>query len=208
MKFEAIIFDLDGTLWDSRDAVLETWNEVFNKYKDAERVITIDDLKSVMGLQIPDIGKKFFPELDKKYREEILNVCCKVECDVIKKRGGKLYPNLSETLEKLSQKYRLFIVSNCQEGYIESFLEYHKLGKFFEGFKFVEDPKLSKGDNIKILMKKHGITKAVYVGDTQGDLDASKIAGIPFVYAEYGFGNVKSYDYKIDKFECLTNLFL
>ena len=208
MNFEAIIFDLDGTIWDSTEVVLDTWNYVLKQYKDVKKVITLEDLKGIMGLQLPEIGERFFPELDEDYRMEILKTCCSMECGTIRKKGGKLYPNLAETLDKLSKKYRLFIVSNCQEGYIESCLEYHKLGKYIEGFKFVEDPKLLKGDNIKILMNKYNIKSAAYVGDTQGDCNAAKLAGIPFIYAEYGFGSVNHYDYKIESFSDLTKLFL
>lgn len=53
---------------------------------------------------------------------------------------------------------------------------------------------LEKGSNIKSLMKKHGIRKAVYVGDTAGDENASKEAGIPFIWARYGFGTATNPD--------------
>ena len=38
-------------------------------------------------------------------------------------------------------------------------------------------------------MERNRITSAAYVGDTQGDLEAARLAGIPFVWAAYGFGN-------------------
>ena len=53
---------------------------------------------------------------------------------------------------------------------------------------------LEKGSNIKSLMKKHGIRKAVYVGDTAGDENASKEAGIPFIWVRYGFGTATNPD--------------
>ncbi|MDE7279616.1 MAG: HAD hydrolase-like protein, partial [Oscillospiraceae bacterium] len=83
-----------------------------------------------------------------------------------------------------------FIVSNCQSGYIETFLEYHKLGKYFADFECPGGTGFAKAENIRIVMERNGLEKAVYVGDTQGDLDASDSAGIPFIHAAYGFGNV------------------
>ena len=43
-------------------------------------------------------------------------------------------------------------------------------------------------------MKNHNITDAVYVGDTQGDLDAAELAGMPFIYCAFGFGQVMADD--------------
>ncbi len=46
-------------------------------------------------------------------------------------------------------------------------------------------------------MKRNNLKKSIYVGDTKGDFEASKFAGIPFIYASYGFGQVPSYDDKV-----------
>ena len=40
-------------------------------------------------------------------------------------------------------------------------------------------------------MERNGITEAVYVGDTQGDADACRMAGIPMIFPAYGFGEVE-----------------
>ncbi|MNC77179.1 Phosphoglycolate phosphatase [compost metagenome] len=45
----------------------------------------------------------------------------------------------------------------------------------------------------------------VYLGDTEGDYAAAQKAGIPFIYARYGFGDVKGYDKAIDSFAELLN---
>ena len=56
-------------------------------------------------------------------------------------------------------------------------------------------------------MERNGFKDVVYVGDTQGDLEACEVAGIPFVYCAYGFGQPERYDYKIEKFSELLELF-
>lgn len=66
---------------------------------------------------------------------------------------------------------------------------------------------LTKGENIKLIMERNNLSKPVYIGDTEGDLKASRYAGIPFVFAKYGFGNVTEYDYVIEKFDNLLELF-
>lgn len=206
MKIDGIIFDLDGTLWDSTDVVLKAWNHVLKDKKEVHNIITKEKLEGIMGLQLPEIAEKFFPDLEEKVRIETMEQCCSVECDFIREEGGNLYPHMEKILNILSKKYPLFIVSNCQCGYIESFLDYHELQDYFQDTKCSGNARLHKGENIKLLMKKNNIKNAIYVGDTNGDLDAAKIAKIPFVYASYGFGKVQEYDYIINNIKDLLKI--
>ena len=100
----------------------------------------------------------------------------KVEIEHVAKVGGILFEGLEETLEYLSGKYKLYIVSNCQKGYIEAFLEFHKLGKYFVDRENAENTGLSKGKNIRLVMARNGLENTVYVGDTIGDQNAAKEA--------------------------------
>ena len=206
MTIDSIIFDLDGTLWDSTDAVLKAWASVIEDAKDVKQEITREDLQGIMGLQIKEIGDKFFPYLDENRRLEILEICCTEERELLRKEGGVLFPKLESILSTLSEKYELFIVSNCQCGYIESFLEYHKLSCYFKDIECAGNTGLSKGENIKRVIERNKLKQSIYVGDTQGDCDGAKLAGIPFVYAAYGFGKVESYDKKIGSIEELLKL--
>lgn len=205
---DSIIFDLDGTLWDSRKTVSKSWSRVLQEVKYGQGEVTEDDLKKTMGLQIKDIAARLFDYLDEAKQMELILKCCDREQVDLKREGGVLYPELEEVLQKLSSRYRLFIVSNCQEGYIESFYSYHGLERYFLDFENPGRTGLTKGENIKLLMERNNISAAVYVGDTQGDCDAAKFAGVPFVFANYGFGNPDSYDYLIDKPFDLVDLFL
>jgi phosphoglycolate phosphatase len=204
MKLDAIIFDLDGTLWDSTNTILDSWNKTIGKHDEIDKQLDINDIKGMMGLSISDIAKKIFPYLDEKRGLDILNKCCKNDSLFLNKHGAILYEKLEYVLSVLIKDYRLFIVSNCQDGYIESFLNYHNLNKYFEDYEYIGRTGLKKGENIKLVINRNNLKSAIYVGDTQGDKDASKVAGIPFVYASYGFGSVDGYDYKID---CLEDIF-
>lgn len=205
---DGIIFDLDGTLWDSSQEVLRAWHEVASKNMDITKDITEEDLKGVMGLQIIEIGQRLFPYLSSKRQEEILMECCETECKYLKVNGGKLYDDLEETLRLLAEKYKLFIVSNCACGYIEAFLEAHKLEQYFSDFENPGRTRLSKGENIKLIIERNNLRNPVYVGDTEGDQKASRFAGVPFIYASYGFGYVDKYDYGIDKFKELIDMYI
>lgn len=61
-----------------------------------------------------------------------------------------------------------------------------------------------------MIIERNQLDKAIYVGDTQGDLDGAMHANIPFVYATYGFGNLIEQKYAISKFtdmiECASTL--
>ncbi|GAB3063199.1 HAD family hydrolase [Virgibacillus ainsalahensis] len=204
---DSMIFDLDGTLWDSTDTVLLAWNSLMKDYKQIKRDITKEDLQSVMGLQFTEIGKKLFPDLNGQERNRFLEESCLVENTFLGEQGGILFDQVEDVLRILSQKYKLFIVSNCQDGYIEAFYKFHQLEKYFTDYENPGRTGLSKGENIKLIMERNHLTKPVYVGDTEGDRKAAQYAGIPFVYATYGFGQVNEYDYAIETFDELVKLF-
>lgn len=191
-KFDSIIFDLDGTLWDSTRNVAVAWQTTTKHFGDAIRQeITPKTIESICGLTYDNIFETLFPYLDTEQRLEFQKMCAKLELEVLEKNGGDLYPNLEEALQHLSEKYRLFIVSNCQSGYIEIFLETSGLGKYFEGHQCYGTRNQPKWQNIQDIVKAHHLQAPVYVGDTIGDYNSSHKAGIPFIFAAYGFGEVK-----------------
>ena len=104
------------------------------------------------------------------------------------------YDGVKETLEELAKRYRLFIVSNAQCGYPELCMEKLGIGHLIEGHLCFGDTGTEKGQTILELMRRHHIDDAVYIGDTQGDYEATVVAGIPFIWAAYGFGNPSAAD--------------
>jgi phosphoglycolate phosphatase len=159
-----------------------------------------------MGLTINEIGKKLFPDLDEDFQMKLMKECCDTEQVYLGEHGGILFPKLEETLKKLSKRYKLFIVSNCQDGYIQCFFKAHKLDKYFIDFECSGVTGLSKGENNKLIIERNNLKSPIYVGDTNKDAESAKVAEIPFVYARYGFGNVEEYDYVIDSFEEILTL--
>ena len=97
---------------------------------------------------------------------------------------------IRETLQKLKEKYNLYIVSNCQSGYIEAFLTFYGFGKYIDDIECYGNNNLIKGDNIRLVADRNHLDKAVYVGDIQGDYDSSVEAGVKFIHAAYGFGSI------------------
>lgn len=206
MKFDGIIFDLDGTLWDSTTEVAKTWSYVISKYNLNRKEITVEDLKPCMGKLLNEIAEILLPNLDEEMQMKIMNECYKYENEYLAKYGATLYDNLEETLKVLVKDYKLFIVSNCQDGYIESFFKSHGLNKYFIDYECPGRTGLPKAENIKLIVERNNLKNPVYVGDTQGDANSAKLANVPFIYAEYGFGEVKDFQDKIESFENILKI--
>ena len=99
-----------------------------------------------------------------------------------------------KTIATLSKGHRLFIVSNCQSGYIELFLRKTGLEKYITDIECFGNTKKTKGENIRLVIDRNIPGSTCYVGDTAGDQTAAAYAGIPFIFASYGFGQVNEED--------------
>lgn len=200
-RVEAIIFDLDGTMWNAVDAICLTWNQVVANHPECRKEpISVEEMGECLGLPMTKIAQRLFPETDAQQQQLLLDECCRIENEYLRKYGATLYPKLKETLLTLKKDYKLFVVSNCQKGYIESFIEAHRLSDCFDDIECWGNNMLSKGENNKLIMKRNNVTRAVYVGDTTGDEESARVAGIPFIFAEYGFGEAVRPDYTIKEF--------
>lgn len=190
---QGILFDLDGTLWDSSEEVAVSWEEALAKRPDVTKEITTEMVQGVMGKSMYEIADILFGEYDIATRRKLLEYCCEEENKYIRRHGGQLQKGLEETLQKLKELgYHLYIVSNCQVGYIEAFLEYHKLEAYFEDYESFGKTGREKGYNIRLVKERNHLEQAVYVGDTQGDYLAAKEAGVPFIHAKTGYGTIEA----------------
>ena len=169
MNIDSVIFDLDGTLWDSCRVVSESWGETLRQICGAERGPCPEDVKSIMGMTAAEIAAALFSQYGER-AEEICRRCIHGENAYIARHGGDLYPGVRETLAALSGKYPLFIVSNCLEGYIECFLESSGLGPCFRDFACEGSTGLRKAGNIALIARRNGLEAPGYVIETPAAL--------------------------------------
>lgn len=189
-KFDSIIFDLDGTLWDSTNNVAKAWQKAKEEVDYVPDDFTQTTIRSITGMTYKAIFEKLVPYLDEEKRNEFKALCAKYELETLNAIGGDLYPQLDETLKYLQTNYKLFIVSNCQNGYIETFFKVSGLEHYFMGHQCYGTKSRPKFENILDIINDHHLTAPVYIGDTMGDYEAAKKAGVPFIFAAYGFGVV------------------
>ena len=208
---KTLIFDIDGTIWDTRAISVRGYNAAMDEFGRPDLYVTAEYLATLFGRTGPEIADIVFADFPQEKRMDLFNRVLELEdLELHNDPCQEDFPGVRETLRSLKEQYRLFVVSNCDCGYPELMMEKLGLEDVFEGHMCHGDTGLPKGDTILALMERHGITDAVYIGDTQGDLVASRKAGIPFIFCAYGFGSPESWDAKIDSFcqlpEILKNM--
>ena len=204
---KSLIFDIDGTLWDSRALVAEGYNIQLNAEGYPHLCVDAEVLRPLFGKTMAAIADVILAEIPVPERYALMERCMDTENKYLAENECKIgYAGVKETLEELKRSYRLFIVSNAQCGYPELCMEKLGIAHLFEGHLCYGDTGTEKGETILELMRRHQITDAVYIGDTQGDYEATLVAGIPFVWCAFGFGNPDGYAAKLDDFRQLPQL--
>lgn len=207
MNYESLIFDIDGTLWDSRALVAEGYNIQLKQEGLDHLCVTAEDLKPLFGKVMTEIADAILGCFPEDVRYPLMERCMKTENEHLFENECNIgYPKVRETMAELAKKHRLFIVSNAQCGYPELCISKLGLTPYIEGHLCFGDTGTSKGETIRTLMEKHDMKDCVYIGDTQGDYEATVEAKVPFIWCTYGFGTPDGYDAKIDAFEDLLSL--
>ena len=200
-NIDSIIFDVDGTLWDSTEVVAIGYNRALAEYTTLPVRVDAARLMTLFGKPMDQIFAELLPELSPEQQHFISEKCVILEEEELEKADPKplLYPGVEEMFQKLSAKLPLFIVSNCQCGYIEQFLRKNNFASYITDHLCFGQTGTSKGQTLLRLIRENHLAHPVYVGDTLGDANACKEAGIPFILADYGFGDVENPDARIRK---------
>ena len=201
----SIIFDLDGTLWEVIESTYKSANIIAKKYNLKE--ISKDTICKVFGLNREESAKLYFPYMELNESTKLIDEIAVINIENLKNNGGNVYPNVKEILNKLVDKYDLYIVSNTAEiEYIKAFLKSSDTKDYFKNYIAASSLNISKADAIKKVIDDNKIEKAVYIGDTRIDLEAAYANNIPFIQAKYGFGENLNTDYSINEINELLGI--
>ena len=206
MNIKHFIFDLDGTLWNTTEVSAMAYNHALQTAGGGFLHVTPEVIKKEFGKPLDAIADDLFPDCEQPVRERLMNQCEASNTARLRETDADLlYPDVRETMARLSRRCSLYIVSNCQSGYIEMFLEKYGLEPYITDTECFGNNGKSKADNIRLLMERNGIKEAVYVGDTAGDYESATRAGIPFIFASYGYGEIRQSSHTILSFSELVN---
>ncbi len=204
-KFDSLIFDMDGTLWDAVDTYCDIWNESYRRMN-VDATVTRGQLLECMGLPIEAIMERIAPAgID---RRRFATVLRQVDAEVMPVKGGRLYEGVAELIPQLARRYKLMMVSNCGEHGLDYFLGYTGLRPFFTDTLTHGQTGLDKEGNIARLIAKHGLKAPVYIGDTEGDCRSAHAAGVPMMHVRYGFGRCDDAEFSADSFADVAHFFL
>ena len=195
---QAVIFDVDGTLWDAADAMALGWTTVMNEQFDPDFYLDGEGIRPILGRTPAELAAAIMPGVPEEKALRIFHVLSQGQLPIMAREAPEPFEGFREVIPALAEKYRLFIVSNCDAGYIEMFLDVTGLGEYFDGHLCPGDTGEGKAENIRTIMRQYGVETAVYVGDTEKDRKECERAGVPFIYAAYGYGEVTGYAAKID----------
>jgi phosphoglycolate phosphatase len=208
VTIDAVVFDLDGTLWDTCATCAIGWNNVLRRHGIAFREITAEDIRGIMGLPHDECVRRVFVGFPDHQLALLTHETALEDTRLVAELGGRLYPGVADGVARLSARLPLFIVSNCQAGYIETFLGGTGLGRHFRDFECWGNTGLSKAANLERLVERNALTAPILVGDAPGDQSAARECGVSFVYADWGFGDCPGADRRFASFPDLTDWLL
>jgi phosphoglycolate phosphatase len=206
-KPDSLIFDMDGTLWDAVDTYTSSWNLTFEKLA-INRVINRAELLGLIGMEGKKLTKALMPDFDDEIAQGIYMDVNETRRQILPQNGGNMYDGVTEGIKLLASKYKIFILSNCAVGIIPLFIAWAGIGDDVTDYMAYGENNMPKNYNMRLLIKKHGLQSPVYVGDTQGDAEQTRLAGIPFIFVSYGFGKTEDYEHKFNDFPSLTSYYM
>jgi phosphoglycolate phosphatase len=186
MRYDAVIFDIDGTLWDASPVSADGWNSGLAELGIDRRVSTAG-IRSVTGNPYEVCVDILLPGLRLDYPGlvQTLNDC---EMAAIKSRGGEFFDGAIEGIRGLSPDFKIFLMSNCQEWYLDLFLGFSGIAPLLTGFDCYGASGLPKDRMLRRMKETYRLGDPVYVGDTAGDETGARLAGIGFIHVSWGFG--------------------
>ncbi|WP_160043240.1 HAD family hydrolase [Paenibacillus sp. USDA918EY] len=214
---EAMIFDMDGTLFQTESVLLPAYHKLFDTLR-SEGLYTAptppqERLLGSLGMLLEDIWKVVMPDGSEQAHARANELLLQLELEGLAGGETSLYPEVKETLEALHARgVKLYVASNGLEHYISGIVETHGLAGLFDGlYSAGKHGTRSKVDLVRLLLEENGVKSAWMVGDRSSDVEAGKKNGLCVIGCAYaGFGKddeLKGSDELISSFAELMRLY-
>ena len=168
MHPDALIFDLDGTLWDTCETCAVAWNDVLVRLGIDHHTMTAADVRAVAGQPHLDGIRRAFPGLDERYVVRVAEATALADNEAIARDGGFVYPGVRDHVPELARRLPLMIVSNCQSGYIETFLAWTGLAPHFVDFECWGNTGATKAENLGFVIARNRVRYPLFIGEPKG----------------------------------------
>ncbi|WP_091067865.1 HAD family hydrolase [Paenibacillus sp. NFR01] len=216
-KPEAMVFDMDGTLFQTESLLLPAYHGMFDRLREeglfSGPTPPEELILGSLGMLLAQIWKNVMPDADEAVHRRADELLLELEIEGLNNGGTLLYPGVPETLARLKERgLRLFVASNGLEDYIHTIVTVHELKGLFEGlYSAGGQGTATKTELLKLLLDHHGIDRAWMVGDRSSDVEAGKGNGQTVIGCAYaGFGKedeLKGSDAIISSFAELLTLY-
>ena len=206
LKCDGLILDVDGTLWDSTGVCARSYSRVGAKINGPDFTVDPEFLKTLFGRPMSEIIEQVYGVTDPERIPALLEETTALQARMLDEEPPAPYPGVKEMFRSISRVCPVFIVSNCQAGYIEQFLAAAHVEDCVRDHLCPDDSGVLKAGNLQLIVQKHHLKHPVYVGDTALDEQSCREAGVPFIYAAYGFGTADAPDTVIHSMDELAGV--
>ncbi|MBP5630127.1 MAG: HAD family hydrolase [Bacteroidaceae bacterium] len=189
MKYKAIIFDLDGTLTDTLEDLFLSVNHALRSCSLPER--SLDEVRKFVGNGVRKLIERSVPEGTKSTVLEKCFEAFRAHYVIHCQDHTCLYPGIATLLMTLHARgYRMAVVSNKLQTGVDELAR-----TFFKGVIDVAIgeqqgiPRKPEPDMVEAALRQLGVSKeeAIYVGDSDVDLQTASNAGLPCISVLWGF---------------------
>jgi phosphoglycolate phosphatase-like HAD superfamily hydrolase len=189
---QSIIFDMDGTLFQT-DKILEiSLEDTFNQLRSRNKwnkETPIEKYREIMGVPLPKVWEALLPNHAKEEREQTDAYFLQKLIENIRSGKGALYPNVTEVFSFLKSNHcSIYIASNGLTEYLKAIVSYYRLDNWVTETCSIEQiDSLNKSDLVQNMIKKYSITNAAVVGDRLSDILAAKDNGLMAIGCNFDF---------------------
>ncbi|WP_258525405.1 HAD family hydrolase [Paenibacillus sp. YN15] len=195
-KPEAMIFDMDGTLFQTESLLIPAYHATFDEMRreGSYTESTPDEgiIIGCLGMVLEEIWRRVLPDAEERVRQRADELFVRYELEYLENGYGELYPGVEDTLSKLKDAgIRLFVASNGLEDYVRGVARLKGIAPLFEElYSAGEHQTSSKVDLVRLLLERHKVRSAWMVGDRSSDVEAGLKNGLTVIGCDYaGFGD-------------------